>query len=250
MKINLLTLFVALCVSVPAAASSTVFNFADLKYGSGKNTGFLPTNGQYCTGGDLCSSNVDRGHFGGNLTYASNGITVSATGSYNGHQATVVQDHDNGYNGLLYGSRAVGAGLGVYHLSGNSGDDNITAGEVLKLSFDQVVTLSEFGLRADGHNTTGWSDSNTFQYSLDGLVWLSGLLPDNSVVGDYYAGRFVPGSLLTGKDFYFRYGGSNANQFYLSSATVSAVPLPPAFALMLPALGMLGFMARKKRPEA
>jgi hypothetical protein len=245
MKRNLLTLLVTLSVSVPAFASSTVFDFANLEYTSGHNTGFTPTNGQSCTGGDQCSSNV-----GGNLTYVANGITVGATGSYYGRQATAMQDHDNGFNNLLYGSTAVGAGLGVYHLTNDSSDDNITAGEVLKLSFDQLVTLDEFGLRADGHNTTGWNNGDTFRYSLDGINWLIGLLPDNSLVGNTHAGRFLPGSPLTGKDFYFSYGGNHANQFYLSSVSVSAVPLPPSFALMLPALGLLGVMTRKRKLAA
>jgi|GEM_PF-1019972 len=252
MKKNLIALIVALTASTSSFAAT--FDFANLKNG----TGFLPTDGINCTGGDKCSSNVNGGNLGGDLNFTSGGITVAATGYYDDpniqgnvySQVAVVQDHDDGYNGLLYGSTAKGAGLGVYHKSGDNGDDNITGGEMLKLSFDRTVMMSEFGMRAEGHNTTAWRTNGTFQYSIDGLSWISALLPDNNVagVGNANAGRFQLG--LTSKDFYFRYGGTTPDQFYISSATVSAVPLPPAFALMLPALGMFGFISRRKRQTA
>lgn len=237
----------------PAVVAAATFDFANLTYdGSGTAlsdfAGFKPTSGTFCTGGDLCSSNVNGGVLGGNLSYQSGGITVLATGFYNGGTASVVQDHDNGYNGLLFGSTANGAGLGVYHRVNptDNSDDNITAGEMLKLSFDQVVTLSDVGMRAEGHNTTSWLTNASFEYSTNGTTWISALLPDNNVVGNANAGRFVLG--LTGQDFYFRYGGTSPiDQFYISSVTVAAVPEPEIYALMGLGLGLMGFMARRRK---
>ncbi len=236
----------------PAAVTAATFDFANLKYdGSGTAlsdfTGFKPSNGIFCTGGDLCSSNVNGGVLGGNLNYQSGGITVLATGFYNGNTASVVQDHDNGYNGLLFGSTANGAGLGVYHRVNptDNSDDNITAGEMLKLSFDQAVTLSDIGMRAEGHNTTAWLAGATFEYSTNGTTWMSALLPDNGIVGNADAGRFALG--VTGQDFYFRYGGQTPDQFYISSLTVAAVPEPEIYALMGLGLGLMGFMARRRK---
>lgn len=100
-------------LTLAAAASplsaQTVFDFGNLKYNNGVNSGFLPTNGNACTGGDLCST------MGGALSYTKGGFTVNATGSYNGNAAMAVADHDNGYNGNDLGTGTRSAGLGVYH---------------------------------------------------------------------------------------------------------------------------------------
>lgn len=236
------------------AAAPIVFDFANLKYIDPPgplplgNYGFLPTDGVFCTGGDLCSSNVNGGVRNDDLTFVSGGLTVKATGYYNGNLQAVVQDHENSYNGLLYGSTASGAGLGVYHKTGDTSDDNVTAGEMLKLSFSQTVLMPEFGMRAEGHNTTSWLTNASFEYSTNGVNWVSALLPDNNVVGNANAGRFVLG--LVSKDFYFRYGGTMPiDQFYISSITVS-VPEPETYALMLAGLGLLGFAARRRRLSA
>jgi len=103
----------------PVFAATVVFDLANLKYdGSGTTlsdfTGFKPSDGKFCTAGDLCSSNVNNNILGDDLTYGLGGSTIHATGYYNGNRVAVVQDHDNGYNGLLFGSAAIGAGLGVY----------------------------------------------------------------------------------------------------------------------------------------
>ncbi len=220
-----------------SASAQTVFDFANLKYRNSVSTGFLPTNGVLCTGGDRCSSAA----LNGTLSFQSGALSVNATasadgGSTFGSNAAVVQDHEDAYNGLLAGSNAIGAGLGVYHQLGNTSDDNITTGEALKLQFNQAVTLSSIGLRSDGHNTTSWTSGATFEYSLNGTNWISALLPANN-------GQFALNQ--TGTDFYFRFGGSNANQFYLSSVT--AVPEPETYAMMLAGLGLLGFTARRRQ---
>jgi hypothetical protein len=234
-------LFIAMAGS---AAAQTVFDFANLTYNGTSNSGFLPTIGVQCTGGDMCSSNPSSVLSGGALTFQNGGISVDALASFNGSTfggagAAVVQDHEDAYNGLLSGSGAVGAGLGVYHTVNSTSDDNITSDEVLKLHFNQGVTLSSIGLRADGHNTTGWSSGATFQYSLDNANWTTGLMPVNN-------GQFALNQ--TGTDFYFRYGGSSAAQFYVSSVT--AVPEPETYAMMLAGLGLMGFTARRRKQSA
>jgi len=126
--------------------------------------------------------------------------------------------------------------MGVYSRLNTPSDDNITAGEKLKLSFLQAVSIGSIGLRSEGHNTTGWTRNATFQYSTDDVNWTTALLPINS-------GKFDLN--LTSSDFYFRYGGTSGDQFYLSSATV--VPEPSTYMLMAAGLAGLGFAARRRQ---
>lgn len=212
-----------LIAALPAAAAQ--FDF--YKLGRGAASDFLPSDGIACTSGDLCSSNVNGGTFNGDLTFSNGGVTVRATGTWNGNTAAAVQDHQSNW------TTANSAGLGVYH-SSISSDDNITVGEVLTLSFDQLVNLSAIGLRAEGHNFTGWSTGATFL-----LNGVSTLLPDN--VGT------ISGLNMTGSVFTFGYGGNRPEQFYLASATVTPIPEPEIVALMMAGLGMTGFMARRRK---
>ena len=239
----------ALVVAAGSAfAAPTTFDFANLTWNGTTNSGFLPTDGVKCTGGDLCSSDVNHSVFNGDLTFVQGSLSVAATGTWT-HTvntgtrrhpiytaqtdvAAVVQDHDNGYNA----ARNIGAGLGVYHMLDNS-DDNITVGETLKMSFSQVVNLGSIGLRSEGHNTS-WNPGSQFQYSQDGTHWTSAALVASKTMN------------MTGKDFYFRYGSDQnycADQFYLSGMTVTAVPEPETYAMLLAGLGLMGAVARRRK---
>lgn len=190
---------------------------------------FLPSNGIVCTTYDLCSSNVDGGVFGGNLSYTNGGIAAVATGTYMGNTASAVQDSTKGW------TASKGAGLGVYHLSKVSSDDNITFDEVLTISFDQVVNLTSLELRAEGHNYTGWTAGATFL--LNGVQTLLPLGTGNIALNQV-------GQVFT---FGFDDGARTADQFYLAAMTVQAVPEPDTYAMLLAGLGALGFVARRRK---
>lgn len=224
---HLLTAALLGAAAIPASAAQ--FDFYKLGRGV-VNGDFLPTDGVACTGGDLCSSNVDGNVFGDDLTFTNGGITAVATSSFVSGASSVVQDHEGSW------SATVGAGLGVYHKKGDTSDDNITSGETLTITFDQVVTLTSISLRAEGHNYTGWAPGSTFLFNGN-----STLLPLN--VGSI-------GLNMTGQVFTFAYGGAKADQFYLAAMTATPVPEPEAWALMLAGLGAVGFVLRRRSPAA
>lgn len=246
-----------LATTVGAASAQNVFDFANLKYNDGSFSGFLPTASVPCSWGDLCSSDATT-VLNGEMSYFQDGITVTAQGSISGGDygvnAAVVQDHENAYNGMLYGEDARGAGLGVYHLLNDGMDDNISSGEAIKLHFDAPVTLSSVGMRAEGHGTIGWSYLGTFEYSFDNLTWTNAYLPKyygslnppyDELIDIAHPGQFAV--THTGQDFYFRYGGNLADEFYISSMTVTTpVSEPDSYALMLAGLGLFGFVIRRR----
>ncbi len=252
MKTGQLVVLLALSsVAAFASAATATYDFSNLK-ANNPGSSFLPSEklgvGYWqCTGGDLCSSNIDHSNtLGGDLQYTVNGITATATGYYDrsftngvlGTVASVVQDHEDNYSA----KNNIGAGLGVYHKTGDTSDDNVTAGETLKLTFSKVVTLSAISLRSDGHNTTNFDAGSTFMLNGNSL----------KLAGTPNLGT----QPLTGTVFTFAFDNSikhgttyNGDQFYLAGMTVSAVPETETWAMMVGGLGLLGFVARRRRAD-
>lgn len=220
-KISILT---ALMLA-STGANALTFDFANL-HQPNLATDTLPISTYFqCSGHDICSADHNSLAVGGSLVYSTGGVSATATGYFNGTLATVVQDSENAYSA----ANKIGAGLGVYHVFKDNSDDNITTGESLTIVFDQDVNLTGISLRSEGHNVTGWIPGATFLFNGT----------DTALAGDIALD-------LVGSKFTFTFGGSNADQFYLSGLTFETmIPEPSSYALMLAGLSLLGFANRR-----
>jgi len=138
-------------------------------------------------------------------------------------------------------------GLGVAN-SDKGGDDQIEHDEILTLTFDSAVKLTGVGtLFSFGHEDFGAgfgtvgsvaavAGSINFLLSVDGGSFgLVSFLDANNMALS-----------LVGKSFSFMQAGRNP-EFYVSGLTVSAVPLPATFPLMVTGLGLMGWLGRVRR---
>ena len=129
----------------------------------------------------------------------------------------------SGFNGQL--SQCSSAG------GSSPGDDNVTGDdptEEFTIFFDVIVAIDDLLFKNAGHgDLTGTVEINGDSYDV-----VAGALSDDDLL-----------ALGTSDEFTFKWNGS---QFYLSSATVSAIPVPAAGLLMVGALGALGALRRKR----
>jgi hypothetical protein len=212
------------CGALNQAKAATTFDFATLASNAGVGEGFW--NAKFPSGQHL---------------FTVNGIGVAATATGN----------TNSFSGAYLDGPSGGlpAGLGVCSTSGGcagTNDDNVgrlgdqSGGlpETLTLTFDHAVKLTDLFFRNADHLT------------------FTGMLSINGTTVTPTGGELTAAALAflpAGFVFNFTSLSNNANHtlddFYLSSATVSQVPLPaalPLFATGLGALSLLGWRRKKK----
>lgn len=156
------------------------------------------------------------------------GITVNVSGS-----AYYNQQWNSAYGYLDEGH----AGLGLCKTASCAGkpDDNVGDGEKLVLDFGQTVNLGQTTFRDKDHGT-----------NFGGFVKLS---VDGVFQTDLYLLGTLDLSAYTGKvfEFYNLTADVGADDFYINTMNVSAVPVPAAAFLFAPAL--LGFMGLRRKAK-
>jgi hypothetical protein len=171
---------------------------------------------------------------GAPFTWTLSGLTVTATAGPVGAGPFVYLD------GLDSGRRA---GMGVCGSltttlqCSPSNDDNVTAGDTLRLTFSAPVTLDAIAFRDANHRTAAMSGTlfgagDLIDVQVDGLGFSSPSLA---------TGSFPPPTLF-GTTFDFRY---NNEEFYIETLDASPVPEPSTMVLL--GAGILGLVGRVRR---
>jgi len=163
------------------------------------------------------------------FSWTQDGLTLTAKASYNGSMDDVFVYMDKG-----------NAGMGICHsgLSSSlqcsiSSDDNVSENEVLFWDFDKNITEVELYLK-DGNHHAFNDKFEYFDYSTSS--WIEAQSVNSKVT-----------LTLSGLNNQIDFRTINDDKFYIGEARVSAVPEPSTYALILAGLGLVGFMARRRK---
>jgi len=207
-----------LCL-VAAPAHAVTFTFAEPP---GVPTADTPTSVfVLCDGSglDRCSTT---------MTFSSGGLAVTASAfDFIAPIGTrhIIQDRSPDDGGLgVVDSFSVGT---------HGGNDNVSAGDVLVLTFDESVLLT----------SVGFSDDHDFSFPMGSNV----LFSTDDVTYTSYALAASIGFSTTGTTFYFKHGGEDKDDFYISGLKADPSPIPEPTSVFLTGAGVLGLLGRARR---
>jgi hypothetical protein len=187
-------------------------------------------------------SMANSGEYGiSTLSLLGDGFSVDITGTKNGNAAYAYLDRGHGGLGVC------GTLTGTQQCSPGS-DDNITTGEILKMTFNKAVTIDKIWFN-NNHDGDGSLSGNKVKIGgTDYALFLATGVP--SFNDDWTPN--VSFNVAAGGSLLFSLASTNFDQFYISGMTVTAVPEPETYAMMLAGLGLLGAVVRrrKQKPDA
>lgn len=212
-------------------ATAATFSFLNIANGGA----FTDTNNVVRPGGEA-NWNTRVGAAVGILDTASG---ISVAGSASTSAGTTPQAYFDRGAGLGVCSVFTAAGqcnpsnddnVGAIGGSANAGDGTF---EILTLTFNQAIELTNVTFRAEGHGLfTGSLKINGVVTNIVGGLW------SGSLVGSVFNFEYIPVASTQG----------STNEFYIDAATadLSQVPVPAAGLLLVTALGGLSLARRRK----
>ena len=187
-------------------------------------------------------SMANSGEYGiSTLSLLGDGFSVDITGTKNGNAAYAYLDRGHGGLGVC------GTLTGTQQCSPGS-DDNITTGEILKMTFNKAVTIDKIWFN-NNHDGDGSLSGN--KVKIGGTDYALSLATGVPSFNDDWTPN-VSFNVAAGGSLLFSLASTNFDQFYISGMTVTAVPEPETYAMMLAGLGLLGAVVRrrKQKPDA
>lgn len=224
-------------------ASAATFDFgADAQTFFSANTGTTSYEGTFDQvyglngAADIDGRRAAAGTGGGNTN---GGITVTASSTSAGASSDPFMDSISsgrlaGLGVCSSGFQASGKSKCSTNVGPNQGDDNLVSPEELILNFSTAVSIAGLQIRDAGHNLI----SNTI-----GALWINGSLFSTGANG-----QVILTGLGSGNIFDFTSNGTaQGDELYLSVLDVTAVPVPASLPLLAGGLGLMGWMARRRK---
>jgi hypothetical protein len=180
-----------------------------------------------------------------NLDFASpgwvTGLSPSWDVSMSGYDFTVTGSVSNNKSGREFNDVVWSQyGFGIDSTK-DKASDLVNEYEIIKFTFTAPTSVSLVGARfldKKGNSIDG--DDDQYEYSVDGGRWTS-----RNFDSDGFR------DLESGTEFAFRYADDDGKSFWVSGldvcAPVAPIPEPETYALMIAGLGLVGFMARRRK---